>query len=75
MIGLRYAGAPRVQGLWQEAPPPADLAFWPGSWGIGLQNHQTGRQHLRRANPCGRQEAQDPDTHVPAPYGTPQRGR
>ena len=26
MIGLRYAGAPRVQGLWQEAPPPEFLS-------------------------------------------------
>ena len=67
MIGLRYAGAPRAQGLWQEAPPPADRAFRPGPWGTGLQNHRTGRQHLPRANPCGRQEAQDPDTQVPAP--------
>lgn len=41
MIGLRYVGASRSQGLWQEAPPsPAAWPLYPGSWGTGLQNHQ-----------------------------------
>lgn len=53
MIGLRYTGALRAQGLRQEAPPTADRAFWPGSWETSLQNHQTGRQHLPRATPVG----------------------
>lgn len=53
MIGLRYTGALRAQGLRQEAPPTADRAFWPGSWETSLQNHQTGRQHLPRATLVG----------------------
>lgn len=43
----------RAQGLRQEAPPPADRAFWPGSWETSLQNHQAGRQHLPGATPVG----------------------